>query len=93
MVKTQTPGQATHKWENNHPCRGCPQVARSPISARAPQPGGPVPGGRAPRTFGSEGQWGCLSGEPEGCEVTETLLLKGNDKISHASRHRAEVII
>ena len=58
------PRWATQKLENNYITEVFPQEWEFWALGEAPQPGGLVSGGEAPRVFGFEGQWDLITGNP-----------------------------
>ena len=59
---------------------------------QAPQPEGSTPGRGVTRMPDAEGQWGLLSGDPQGC-LKQSPLLKGEHKSSYTPEVRTEVVI
>lgn len=45
LVKTPTPGEAIHKWQDDHHCRGFPERARGQRPRQGLQPGVAARGG------------------------------------------------
>lgn len=60
IVKTHTPGQVTHKRENNLDCRDSPEETSLSSLHEALQPRGPAPGRQAPGMSGFKGQRTCF---------------------------------
>lgn len=87
IVKTHSPGWATHKQKDNYNCTSSPQSVRS-LSPTWDS----YTRRRAPRMFGFEAQQGLHPGEPEGCGK-QTPPLQGAHKISHTLGARAEALI
>ena len=57
VVKTHNTEYATHKWENNHNCRGSCKERMIQAPHQAYQPRSPTPGRQVSRTPGFEDQW------------------------------------
>ena len=71
-AKTDTPTLVTHKQEKN--CRGSPQGAKDLSSTLGSQILGPHGEKTNPQNVWFEGQWGLLSGDPEGYGNRDSTL-------------------
>lgn len=92
MVKNQTPGIVTHKWNGCHRQKVLPEKQGFQCCIRRPLPWGCALWRWATIMSGVENQWGLTLGEPEGYRKTGTLVWNTAYTVSPTVRPSTEAV-